>query len=176
MSSVKNWQGLYSFELFEFHVLPWPYQVLYDLRFSCCHFRKIFRTFLGLRYFLTLNSDVLQNAWCLRFSLSYIVLALSSAVTNLPNETLIFDDFQTPIIKFHEFPGLGNEILKFHNFPGFPLPVRRWSFQRILPHGWALVANIIFQKAWWMCWVVTLLMKPIAFSCFYWLPIAVVNA
>jgi len=74
---------------------------------------------------LTLNSDVLQNARCLRFSLSYIVLALSPAVANLPKKTLIFDDFQRPTIKFHDFPGLGNEILKFHNFPGLPLPVQR---------------------------------------------------
>ena len=39
-------------------------------------------------------------------SLSYIVLALSSAVTKLPNKTLIFHDFQGPIIKFNDFPGL----------------------------------------------------------------------
>ena len=53
-------------------------------------------------------------------SLSYIVLFLSSAVTKLPNKTLIFHDFQGPTIKFHDFPGLENEILKFHDFPGFP--------------------------------------------------------
>ena len=39
-------------------------------------------------------------------SLSYIVLALSSAVTNLPNKILIFHDFQGPTIKIHDFPGL----------------------------------------------------------------------
>ena len=44
--------------------------------------------------------------------LSYIVLALSSTVTKLPNKTLIFHDFQGLTIKFHEFPGLENEILK----------------------------------------------------------------
>ena len=53
-------------------------------------------------------------------SLSYIVLALSPVVTNLPNKTLIFHDLQEPKIKFHDFPDLENEILKFHNFPGFP--------------------------------------------------------
>ena len=37
-------------------------------------------------------------------SLSYIVLALSSAVTNLLNKTLIFHDFQGPTIKFLDFP------------------------------------------------------------------------
>ena len=50
---------------------------------------------------------------------SYIVLALSSAVTKLP-KTLIFHDFQGLTIKFHDFPGLENEILKFHDFPSFP--------------------------------------------------------
>ena len=58
------------------------------------------------------------------FSLSYIVLALSSAVTNLSNKTLIFHDLPWPAIEFHDFPGLENEILKFHDFPGFPWPVR----------------------------------------------------
>ena len=57
-------------------------------------------------------------------SLSYIILALPSVVTNLPNNTLIFNDFQGPKIKFHDFPGLENEILKFHGLPGFPWPVR----------------------------------------------------
>ena len=46
-------------------------------------------------------------------SISYIVFALSSAVTNLSNKTLICHDFQGPTIKFHEFPGLENEMLKF---------------------------------------------------------------
>ena len=44
-------------------------------------------------------------------SLSCVILALSSAVTNLPNKPLIFHDFQ----------GL---TIKFHNFPGFLWPVR----------------------------------------------------
>ena len=57
-------------------------------------------------------------------SLSCIILALSPAVTNLPNKTLIFHDFQGRKIKFHDVPGLENEILKFHDFPGFPWPVR----------------------------------------------------
>ena len=49
-------------------------------------------------------------------SLSYIVLALSSAETNLSNKTLILYDFQGQTIKFHDFPSLENEILKFHDF------------------------------------------------------------
>ena len=55
---------------------------------------------------------------------SCVILVLSSAVTHLPNKTLIFHDFQGLTIKFHDFPGLENEILKFHDFPGFPWPVR----------------------------------------------------
>ena len=61
---------------------------------------------------------------------SCVILILSSAVTDLPNKTLIFHDFQGPtiIIKFHDFPGLENEILKFHDFPGFPWPVQTWLY------------------------------------------------
>ena len=53
-------------------------------------------------------------------SLCYMVIALSSVVTNLSNKTLIFHDFRGPTIKFHDFPGVKNEVLKFHDFPGFP--------------------------------------------------------
>ena len=53
-------------------------------------------------------------------SMSYIVLALPSTVTKLSNKTLIFQDFQGPTIKFHDFPGPENEMLKFHDFSGFP--------------------------------------------------------
>ena len=48
-------------------------------------------------------------------SLSYNVLALSSAVANLPHKTLIFHDFQGPTVEFHDFPGLENEILKIYS-------------------------------------------------------------
>ena len=86
-------------------------------------------------YFLTTNSStdtksvVHQNACRLRCLISPLhltlsLLNLSSAVTKLPNKTLIFHDFQGPTIKFHDFPGLENKILKFHGFPGFPWPVR----------------------------------------------------
>ena len=93
----------------------------------------MFTVFLVWGYFLTFNSStdtnsgVHQNACCLGsiitpFYLQFIVLALSPAVTNLPNKTLIFHDSQGPTIKF--FPGQENKILKFHDFPGFPWPVR----------------------------------------------------
>ena len=53
-------------------------------------------------------------------STSYIILALTSAVTNLLDIALIFHDFPEPTIKFHDLPGLENKSLKFHDFPGFP--------------------------------------------------------
>ena len=76
------------------------------------------KTFLVLEYFLTLNSSTDTNSGihqkCVLLalfnnsSLSYIVPALSSAVTNLSHKPLIFHDFQGPTIKFHDFPGLEN--------------------------------------------------------------------
>ena len=66
----------------------------------------------------------MYNFWPPYIIVSYIVLVLSSAVTDLSNKTLILHDFQGAIIKFHDIPGLENEILKFHDFPGFPWPVR----------------------------------------------------
>ena len=54
-------------------------------------------------------------------ALSYIVLALSLAVTNVTNKKLNFHDFQGPKIKFHDFSGLPeNEILAFHDFADLP--------------------------------------------------------
>ena len=96
---------------------------------------KIFKTLLVLNSilnFFTLNSSTETNSGiqhkvcrscCLITPLYltlYFILASSSAVTNLPNKTLIFHDFQGPKIEFHDFPGLENEILKSHDFPGFP--------------------------------------------------------
>ena len=49
-------------------------------------------------------------------SLSHVILASSSAVTNLPNKTFIFHDFQGPTIEFHDFLGLENEILRISRF------------------------------------------------------------
>ena len=87
------------------------------------------KNFPCFRVFLDLKQFNRHKRWCppqrVPFalfnysSLSYSVLALSSAVTYLLNETLIFHDFQGPTIKFHDFPGLENDILKFHDFPGF---------------------------------------------------------
>ena len=42
-------------------------------------------------------------------SLSYIVLALTSAITDLPNTIFTFYDFPGPTIEFHAFPDLENE-------------------------------------------------------------------
>lgn len=52
-------------------------------------------------------------------TLSCIVLAWTSAVTNLPNLTLIFQDFPGLTIRIQDFQGLENEILKFYDFPSF---------------------------------------------------------
>ena len=48
--------------------------------------------------------------------LSYIVLALLSAVNNLSRRTLIFHDFQGSTIKFHDFPGLEMRFLNYTTF------------------------------------------------------------
>ena len=108
------------------------FQVFQDLRLSC-HFQKCsqFFSFGGIFDLKQFNKHKLRcpPKWGLLglynySSLSSIVLALSPAVTNLPNKTLIFHDSQGPTIKFQDFPGLENKILKFHDFPGFPWPVR----------------------------------------------------
>ena len=72
--------------------------------------------FLVLAYFLTLNSSkdtnssVHENTFVRAVKLLLLILgcpwrALSSVVSNLPNRTFIFHDFQGPTIKFHDFPG-----------------------------------------------------------------------
>ena len=76
--------------------------------------------------FLDLKQFNRHKVWCAvhavqsLLSISYIVLALPSTLTQLSNKTLIFHDFQGPTINFYDFPGLENEMLKFHDFPGFP--------------------------------------------------------
>ena len=90
---------------------------------------KNFHSFPSLGVFFDLKQFNIHRLWCLPkcipfalfnySSLSYTVLALSSAVTKLLNKTIIFHDFQGPRIKFHDFPGLENIILKFHDFPDF---------------------------------------------------------
>ena len=110
MSSVKHWQGSYSFTLFKFHDFPWLFHDL--IKFSMTS---------GLETVSKTKTLVSTKKHAVHASL-YLVLALSSRVTNLPNKTLIF----------HGFPGLGNEILKFHDFPDFPLPVRHWFVSKNL--------------------------------------------
>ena len=139
MSSVKHWQGSYSFNLSKFHDFPWLFHDL--IKFSMTSGLAI--TFKRHKLWCP------SNACCSHFSLSYIVLALSSAVTNQPNKTLIFHDFQRPTINFHDFPGLGNDILEFHDFPGFPLPVRRWFIKEsciVDEHWWQIIIIIFIPK------------------------------
>ena len=124
-------QGSYSFELFKFHyfpwLFPWPFQVFQDLRISC-QFQK-FKTFTCFRAFFDLKKFNRHKLWrspkCLLFtllnysSLSYNVLAFSSAVNNLSTWTLIFHYFQGPTIKFHDFPGLEMKFLNSMTFQVF---------------------------------------------------------
>ena len=98
------------------------FTAFHDLTFSC-HFRKILKPYscncfsiyiyTYTFYLKQFNRNKLWNQpKCLRFALfnyssllSHVILILSSAVTNLPNKTLIFHDFQGPTITFHDFPG-----------------------------------------------------------------------
>ena len=99
-------------------LLSRPFQVFQDHRFSC-YFKRIQKLslFWGIfGPFKKSSADSNSGApkcvpialWLCNYSyLSYIVLALSTAVTNLSNKTLIFSyDFRGPTIKFHDFPGL----------------------------------------------------------------------
>ena len=107
-------------EVFKFHdfplLFPWPFQVFKDLRFSC-RFQKLKTFFNGqkLRRSLKCVPFTLLN----HSSLSYIVLALSSAANNLSTKTLIFHDFQGPRIKFHDFTGLEMPFLNSMTFQVF---------------------------------------------------------
>ena len=106
---------------------------------------EIFKTTLVLVIFL-FSTDVIQfnrhKLWCpqkrVSFALinyvspSYFVLALTSAVSNLPNITSIFYHFPWPTIKFDDFLSLENEILKCHDFPGFQWPLRTLHLQQNL--------------------------------------------
>ena len=73
----------------------------------------------------------------------HAVHALSSAVTNLTNKTLIFHDFQRLTIKFRDFPGLENEILKFHDFPGFSWPVWTLQWDWVFPVSRGLFSPVV---------------------------------
>ena len=135
-------QGSYSFELFKFQdfpwlfpwPFPWPFQVFQDVMFNC-QFQK-FKTLACFKAFIYLEQFNRNKLWCspkcvpfklLNYSsLSYIVLALSSAVNNLSNKTFIFHDFQGPTIKFHDFPGLETKLFNSMTFQ-VPWPVRTLS-------------------------------------------------
>ena len=152
-------QGSYSFRLFKFPYFPRlffrPFQVFQDLRFSC-QFQEVlkFPSFWGIVF---LKQFIGHKLWrspkYVHFALfnysplSYIVLALSSAVTKPPNKTLIFHDFQGPTIKFHDFPGLENKILKFHDL----------YKPCVFTIGWFLVSFILnalfkrFSSCSWPC-------------------------
>ena len=161
-------QGSYSFERFKFrgffHDL-FKFSIILGLAVTFKNFQNFpcFRVFF---YFKQFNRHKL---WCppkcmplalfnyssLYYCILHCVLALSSAVTDLSNKTLICHDFRRPKTKFHDFSGLENEILRFHDFPGFPRPVwtlllkwpptprrgelvvayRRWLLLRIEPRG-----------------------------------------
>ena len=96
-----------------------------DLAVTFYKFLKLLcsRVFSDLKQFnrhkLWYSPKCVPLALFYHFAITYFVLAMSSAVTNLPNKTSIFYDFQGPTIKFHDFPGLENAILKFHDFPVF---------------------------------------------------------
>ena len=120
----------YLFELFKFYDFfhdLFKFSKTLGLAVTFKNFKNFpyFRVFLDFKEF---NRHKLRPPKCVPFalfnhsSLSYVVLALSPAVTNLSNRTLIFHDFQRPTIKFYEFPSLKNEMLKFQDFPGFPWP------------------------------------------------------
>ena len=156
-------QGSYSFERFKFcgffHDL-FKFSIIIGLAVTF----KNFQNFPCFRVFFDLKQFNRHKLWCppkcMRFkhclitplyiTVSYIVLALSSAVTDVLNKTLICHDFRWPKTKFHDFSGLENEILKFHDFPGFPRPV--WILllcDHPLPDGeswWSLIGGDCFWE------------------------------
>ena len=101
------------------------------MTFGLAVFFEKFETSLVLPYFFYLKQFNENKVWyppkCVPFtlfnfsSLSYVTLALSSAVTNLPNKTIIFHDFQRLTIKFHDFPNLENEIHKIPRLSRFSM-------------------------------------------------------
>ena len=82
-------------------LFPWPFPVFNDLSLS-----KTFKTILALAQFLTWFIVQQITLWCPPkcvpfelfnyLSLSYFVIVLTSAVTNLTNTTSIFHDFPWP--------------------------------------------------------------------------------
>ena len=108
-------------------IFLWPFPVFQDLRFSC-QFQKVttftcFRAFFDRkkfnRYKLGRSPKRMPFTLLNYSSLSYTVLAFSSAVNNLSNRTSIFHVFQGPTIKFHDFPGLEMKFLNSMTFQVF---------------------------------------------------------
>ena len=103
--------------------------VFQDLRFSC-HIPKFlkFPPFWGI-FFFYLKQFNRHKLWCLPncvpfalfnySSLSYIVLALSSAVTKLPNKTLIFHNFKDRRLNSMTFQAWKMEFLNSMTFQVF---------------------------------------------------------
>ena len=79
-------------------------------------------------------------------SLSYIVLPLPSAVSNLSNMTLIFHDFQGPTIKFHDFPGFPWPVRTLMKSKVMLRPGRENAWEQALGH---LVLLLIVYKDLW---------------------------
>ena len=104
-----------------------------------------FRLFVTFNSSTGTNSGVHQSACRLRCLITllclYIVLALSSAVTNLSNKTLIFHYFQWPTIKFHDFPGPEMKFLNSITFQVFHFPFS-WIF-----HANKFILNILFLQS-----------------------------
>ena len=103
--TFKNFHNCYCFW---WYFLP-AYLITYLYPFS-----TPVLTGLGILY---MRRRALGRDW----SLSYFVLALTSAVTNLPNITPVFHHSRCLTIKYYDFLGLENEILKFLDFPGFSM-------------------------------------------------------
>ena len=116
---------------------------------------KNFHNFPSLGVFFDLKQLNRHRLWCLPkwvpfaffnySSLSYIVLALPSAVTTgkLLNKTLIFHDFQGPTIKFHDFPGPEKKFLNsitFHVFHDLYKPRRLKTQNLFVPKTLSSIA------------------------------------
>ena len=98
-----NQGRVHTLEFFKFHDF-FDNLFHFSMTFGLAVFFEKFETSLVLPYFFTLNSStetnsgIHQNFTFTLFnfsSLSYVTLALSSAVTNLPNKTIIFHDFHS---------------------------------------------------------------------------------
>ena len=100
-------QGSYSFKLFKFQdFLNFFHDIFkFFMTILAVTFYKVSQSFdKCFRVFLTLNSSTDTNSCaqlnvchsCCFITSLYIVLALSFAVNNLPNKTLILRDFQGP--------------------------------------------------------------------------------